>query len=528
MVNPVSSTSSSSGSLVSQYSGLMRVNGIASGMDIDGMVNQLMVAERVPLDRMEQQKQILEWQQSDYHDMNTALEDLDTTIFNGINMQSTFNKKLVTTSNDSIVSATAVNALSNISSSISVSQLATSSTWSTNKLGNFQQQDATLSFTVQQNGKSTSNSPITINVSKTDTIQDVANKITNSGLGVTAMVENIQNSSGDFVQTLVLTNNQTGSGWTIQTNDAATSNYMQTNLGFSISNNTLVKDTDSTGKETGQDAIFTLNGYTIKKSSNTFTENGISYTLKGVTTPGQTVTVSTTTDVDSIYNSIKAFVDKYNDTIKTLNDKISEERDRDYQPLTDAQKEQMTDTQISEWEDKAKTGLISHDPIITSVLTNMRQDLYSPVSGSNVTAFTQLAQIGITTSPDYTEHGKLVIDETTLREKIAEDPNAIYQLFNSSSDSYDSKGIADRLRDSIANAQDKIQTKAGYTASGVLLDNSQFDIGKSINDLNTKISDFQTHLTDVENRYYDQFSAMEQAMEQANQQSSFFLQQFSS
>ena len=108
-------STSSSGTISSQYSGLMRVNGMASGMDIDGMVSKLMKAESVPLDKMKQKQQTLQWQRDDYRDMNTSLKDLDTTIFNGIFLQSSFNKKTVTSSNDSKVSASAINATSNIS-----------------------------------------------------------------------------------------------------------------------------------------------------------------------------------------------------------------------------------------------------------------------------------------------------------------------------------------------------------------------------------------------------------------------------
>ena len=245
------------------------------------------------------------------------------------------------------------------------------------------------------------------------------------------------------------------------------------------------------------------------------------------------VNISTATDVDSIYNSVKSFVDKYNDVIKKVNDKISEKRNRDFQPLTDDQRAAMNDTQITQWETKAKSGMLSNDSILSSGLSKMRQDLYSPVSGTNVTTgYTQLSQIGITTSADYSENGKLVIDETTLRQKIQENPQAIYQLFNngvSSSDtsgaySYGTEGLAKRLRDSISNMSSQVTTIAGKTT----YTNNQFDIGKQLTDLGTQITDFQSKLTDIENRYYHQFSAMEQAMQQANQQAAYITQQFSS
>src|SRR5881394_101314 len=103
----------------------MRVNGMASGMDIDGMVSKLMKAESIPLDKLKQKQQTLQWQRDDYRDMYTAMDDFDQTIFSGIGMQSTFNKKTVSSSDVNKVTATATNATGNMSAQIGVTNLAT-------------------------------------------------------------------------------------------------------------------------------------------------------------------------------------------------------------------------------------------------------------------------------------------------------------------------------------------------------------------------------------------------------------------
>jgi flagellar hook-associated protein 2 len=541
MVNPVSSSSSSSSSVASQYSGLMRVNGLASGMDIDGMVSQLMKAESVPLDGMKQNQQILEWQRDDYRSMYSSLQDLDTTTFNGITMQSTFNQKTVTSSNDSLVSATAVNSISNVSTQISVGSLATSASWKSNGTITYTPgTNQTLNFSVTDPG-ATSPRNVTISLSSTDQISDVIQKFNNSTLGVSAMMGTIDGKAN----TIVLSNNQTGAGGSIVGSDAATNAFMKS-LGFSPdangtlhgiagtpANNTTTPPTPAVnGDIAGTDATVTINGYTMTEKSNNFTINGINYTIKGQTAPGTSVSISTQTDVDSIFNSIKSFVDKYNSTISTINAKISEKRDRDYPPLTDDQKASMTSDQITTWNNQAQMGMIANDPTLTSCLSNMRQNLYSPVSGNNVTpGFTQLSQIGITTSPDYTQNGALVIDEATLREKIQENPQAIYQLFNSDNSASsgndgtsNSEGLARRLRDSISSASNQLLNVAGTTSET----DSQYTIGQQLTDIGTQITDFQSKLSDIENRYYSQFSAMEQAMEQSNQQSGYISSMLSS
>jgi len=523
MVNSVSD--SSSGTITSPYSGLMRVSGMASGMDIDGMVSALMKAQSVPLDKMKQNQQLIEWKRDDYRSMYTSLDDLDQVIFKGIGMQSTFNKKTVTSSNDSLISATAVNAMGNTSAQIGVSQLATSASWQGSKTYTGAS-DTTLSFTVTDPGNKPGEKTdriVTISISANDTIDDIINKFNSSNLGVTMFMAD----SG-----LVMSNNKTGTGGQIKFNDDATDSFMTTSLGFKDDGNKILDDADADATRRAQDAIITYNGYQMTQKSNTFTINGINYTIKGKTSADAPVYISTATDVDSIYNSIKDFVDKYNSVIKTINDKISEKRERDYPPLTDDQRKAMTEDQITKWEEKAKSGMLSNDSVLSSGLDKMRRDLYSSVSGSDISVFSQLSQIGITTSSDYSDNGKLVINETTLRQKIQEDPQAIYELFNSgvrSGDasgnySYETAGIAKRLRDTIAGVKDQIVNTAGKASYG----NTQFQLGRELIDISKQISNFQDRLSDMETRYYNQFTAMEQAMQQANNQAAYIYQAFSS
>lgn len=518
-------STSSSGSVASQYSGLTRLNGMASGMDIDGLVSKMMKAEAVPLDQMKQKQQTLQWKRDDYRDMNTSLKDLDTTIFDGVLMQSTFNKKTVSSSDESKVTATALSATGNMSAQISVVNLAAAASWKSSLSANtLPTTDTTLTFNVTDPGSSTSRK-VSISIKGTDTLDNVISKFNNSDLGITMF----KNSTGS----LVMTNNKTGEGSVIQAVDDATKKFMNTDSagkGLGFAQDTVGKLTfDSSKPEyAGKDAEIKLNGYTLKEKSNNFTINGVNYTIKGVTTSGSIdnpVNVSTATDVDAIFNSVKTFVDKYNDVIKKLNDKIAEKHDRSFAPLTDDQRAAMSDTDITKWETKAKTGLLSNDSILSSGLAKMRQNLYSPVTGSNTTSgYTQLAQIGIKTSADYSENGKLVVDETTLRQKIQDNPQAIYQLFAGDGTTTDTKGLARRLRDSISDTTDQITAIAGkatYTSS-------QFSIGKQLTSLGKQITDFQSKLTSLENRYYNQFSAMEKAMQQANDQSAYIAGQFSS
>ncbi|MFY4775073.1 flagellar hook-associated protein 2 [Metabacillus sp. RGM 3146] len=501
-----------------------RISGLASGMDIDQMVSDLMKVERVPLDKMKHNKQTLEWQRDDYRDMNKLLNDLDQQIFNGIGMQSSFLKKSVTSSDDSKVSAKAINAASNFTSSVEVTQLASSASWVSDKAPSFTAGTATeLTFNVMDPG-TTAARTVSISISATDTIDNVISKINSSSLGVSAMNESIQVGTAPdpkdntktipvYDQRIVFTNNQTGKGASISTTDPATKTFLS-NLGFDTSSDAL-KVTD------GQNAVVKLNGFQMEKSSNTFTVNGVEYTLKQPTTGP--VSVSSTTDVDSILDTITQFVAKYNDTIDKINSKVSEDRNRDYPPLTDDQRTSLTDTQQQQWEEKAKSGMLRNDTLLTGGLNSLRTNMYAPVNSStNISGYNQLSEIGITTSPNYQDKGKLIIDETKLRQKIQENPNAIYQLFNADGGTDDTKGIGKRLRDSIKDTITKVENKAGNT----LMTSQSFTIGKNLTDLDTQINDFNARMTQVEDRYYRQFTAMETAISKANQQSAYITNNF--
>ena len=109
----------------------LRIGGLASGMDIDGIVSQLMTAERMPLDKIEQKKIYTEWQRDDYRTMNTALSELDNLLSplgKGVGRQAAFIKKTVTVSNDNALSVENVNSTNNFSGTIKVNRLATAAT----------------------------------------------------------------------------------------------------------------------------------------------------------------------------------------------------------------------------------------------------------------------------------------------------------------------------------------------------------------------------------------------------------------
>ncbi|MEK5338791.1 flagellar filament capping protein FliD [Weizmannia sp. FSL W8-1119] len=271
----------------------------------------------------------------------------------------------------------------------------------------------------------------------------------------------------------------------------------------------------------GENAKFTMNGLETERTSNTFAINGVTYTLKSKFDTPVTVTVSN--DTDTIFKNIKDFVDQYNSLIDAVQSKLNEDRYPDYAPLTDDQRKELTDTQQDQWDKKARSGLLRNDMTLKSSLSNMRSLIYSKVNNANISSeYNQLSSIGITTTSDWLKGGKLEINEDKLKAAIQNDPDSVELLFRATGSTTSEKGIVQRLYDSVNNTYNTIVDKAGKSTYV----NTQFTIGKNINDLTDKIRDMNDKLGKLEDRYYAQFTAMEQAIQKYNSQytylSSFF------
>src|SRR5690606_37810353 len=181
----------------------MRIGGLASGMDIDSIVEKLMVAERMPMDKLEQQKQIYEWQRDAYRDVNKKMTTLDTYIADNFILKS-LNTKTATSSNSDLVSAVATGSASGSLSIEGVSQLAEAERW----VGT--QKNATSSMKVSDLFKANGNTmpptftftlsaidtqgnlgePVSISIDENTTIGELVTKINGSNAGVSALFEN--------------------------------------------------------------------------------------------------------------------------------------------------------------------------------------------------------------------------------------------------------------------------------------------------------------------------------------------------
>ena len=286
----------------------------------------------------------------------------------------------------------------------------------------------------------------------------------------------------------------------------------------------------------GQDAEFKLDGVPLSQASNSFSISGVSYSLTGVSpnvtgdtvaeklASGQVTNISVTNDTDKAVASIQSLVDSYNKILAEVNGKVNETRYKDYTPLTDAQKADMKESDITAWEAKAKSGMLHNDPTLTSLVNTMRNAFSSAVTGINST-YKSASTIGIT-SGNYTEGGKLYLDTDKLRTAINADPNVLSQLFGTSgttnsdgTTNFNSQGIAGRLYDGIKNTMDQLVQKAGTTSNAQYDTNS--DYAKRITSYTTQINKEADRFDTIQAAYYKQYNAMETALSSLNSQSTW-------
>lgn len=245
------------------------------------------------------------------------------------------------------------------------------------------------------------------------------------------------------------------------------------------------------------------------------------------------VSLASTADTKSIKESIKEFVKNYNEMLDTLNGLLKEKKYRDYPPLTKEQREDMSENEQKLWDEKAKSGLLRSDSLIRDGLAKMRSQFVSSVKGLGDATMDSLAEIGITTSKILSDGGKLVINDDKLDAALEKDPDQVVQLFTNTGSvttttddkgrkvTQDSRGITNRLRDEIDELTKSIEKKAGKEGKT----EQTYSIGKQIIESDNRITKLQAKLKDIEARYWKQFTAMEQAINKANQQSGMFTQQ---
>jgi flagellar hook-associated protein 2 len=362
------------------------------------------------------------------------------------------------------------------------------------------------------------NTDVTLNIN--ENITQTTNRINAANTGASATYNNLTDK-------ITFTSTQGGAAGNITLDDKGTGLF-DSLLGTSTT-------------VLGKDAIVSLDGVKVTRSSNNFTINGINLTINSsvVGPASQTSNITLANNVDSTVSVISKFVDAYNKVITNANNLTQQKPDPNYKPLTDAQKANMSADAITKWETKAQQGVIFSDSAVTGILNKMRQMLSSPVTTSNGKTM-YLSDIGITTG-NYLEGGQLNIDTTKLTTALKQSPDDVMQLFTKTStipysgaginqsQRLNDEGLSYRLQDIVNNAagfNGTLLQMAGMPSDATTQNNNA--IYKQLTQINSTIKDLQKQYTNDQTKYYNQFTKLETFMSNMNSQSSYFTNMLSS
>ncbi|BCN32555.1 flagellar filament capping protein FliD [Anaeromicropila herbilytica] len=322
---------------------------------------------------------------------------------------------------------------------------------------------------------------------------------------------------------------------TATVNDAATTkNNIKANADTYAANATLGASTEldklglgnTATKINAQNSKIVYNGALFEQSSNTVNINGLTIEAKQVTdatpisaaTPTATLlgmtgsTVTVTKDTQAIYDKVKKFVTEYNKILKEMNTLYYAKPAKGYEPLTDDQKEAMSDSEVEKWETKIKDSLFRRDSTLETLTTSFKSSMASTIKDVTKIDGTKknmnLATFGIHTSTDYTEYGLLHIDGDSddaqtkantdkLKKALEEDPDAVMQTL---------AGVAKNLYDTMS---DKMKSTSLRSALTFYNDK---EMTKQADKYKKDITTMESKLNTMENAYYKKFSAMETAM----------------
>ena len=283
----------------------------------------------------------------------------------------------------------------------------------------------------------------------------------------------------------------------------------------------------------GSSAVVVYNGALIESNSNELSVNGLNITVKDVTT--QKVNITVNNDNDAVYDTIKKFVNDYNTLLTDMYEKYSADSSKGYDPLTDEQKEEMSEKEIENWEKKIKDSLLRRDDTLNTLMSTMRNTMMKTVEVTlkdGTKTKLSLSSVGIVTG-NYTERGLLHINgdeddslyaakDNTLKEWIENDPEALMQLFAGvqNETTGQQEGIGNTL---YSEFNDKM--KSSTLSSALTFYNDKY-MDKQMKSYQERIDELEDKLVDLEDSYYKKFAAMETALSKINTQSSYLTNMF--
>jgi flagellar hook-associated protein 2 len=428
-------------------------NTSGSGLDVQSTVNAILQLESGPVQQLQQQETTLNTQAAALKSIESDLEAFQTSVYALNDFSGAFGALAVTSSDNNVVSATAANGTTTGTHTITVNNLATTSSYYSAAFSSGSAEIPTGSFDIQVGNSQ----PVTVFVTSSDnTLDGLAAQINQQDIGVTASV--ITDAMGARLALVSQTSGAPGD-LTITNDTTGTSGN---GMGFS-------KAAD------GTNASLTVDGIPISSTSNTVCGviPGVTLTLSSAA-PNSPVMIGIQPDLTQVAAAINTFVSSYNRVIQDIN----------------AQYQYDTSTNTA--------GPLMGDSALDLVQEQLLAGISSSITGNN--GLVNLESIGISVQ----DNGTLSVDSTTLNNALANNYSAVQNLFQSTSPS----GVAQTLNQDLTWLTNRVTGPLNVDLSG---------IGQEVSDLNQQISDFQTQLQTRQQQLTAEYSQINTILEQLPQ-----------
>lgn len=520
-------------------SNMMRITGMATGMDTDTMIQNMIKAEKLKVSSFEQKKIRAGWKQEDYNAVNKdianfiinskkelGLGKLSGGAFFSIPYTRLDYVKKATLSNETVATATATAKTLNGSFKIKVKELAEGANLHA-QVNASENLGKDVRMKIKVDGKE--QEILLNNADGSDvTYEQLVEKINSKNIGVQASYAKDDNGVG----VLSIRSKSTGTDSKLEITELVTTNTALSGM---------------TKQATGKNAKVDFNGVEMQFKSNNVEINGVALALKG--TSNEEVTVSVSNNVDEMVKRVTKFVDEYNELLDKMSKKTSEKSYPEAQPLTAEEKKALNETEVKEWTEKAKSGLLKDDEVIRRIMSNGRLDVYKSFEGEKEGALKHITDIGITTVryQKGAAGGKLQIDETKLRDALSKDPESVMDLLfaegkkdGSGNVKIETQGVFTRIYSGLESGMKDIIRHAGpgkdsallrQVNPSILLDfvtkggkkgiGGVSDLDGEIIDYSKRMDELNTILAKKEDDLYKKFARLETMMQKMQSQSSW-------
>lgn len=532
----------------------IRITGLNSSLDTEAIISELVSAYRTKEEKYQKAQTKLSWKQDAWKDLNIKVRSLYDNISN-LRFTSAWTMKKTTVSDSTKATVTAAGSCVNGTQTLKIKQLAKGTYITGGEISN----------------------------TSAGTAPTSATKL--SELGYTGSGGDIQvkDSSGNVVKTVSVTGNTTikdlvsalnGAGDTKASFDATnkrifmTSNKTGEQNAFSLDGDADILKTVGLSKEGGasivdaQDSEIELNGAKFTSANNTYTVNGLTIDCLAETGNSE-ISITTSVDTQSMYDQVKSFLSQYNSLMKEMYSLYNADSAKGYEPLTDSEKDQMTDTEVEKWEEKIKAALLRRDDTLDGIMSTMKNAMstsYYIYNGNAVTYDSDKQYYKCNGNAIKNSDGSYVTSASQLKLWASANGAKKYSLSsfgikteayatmtaNSSQDAYHIDGDADdsvsknnsdvllnmlssdpdtvssfmkQLTSGLYSAIDtKMKSVKGLSSSYTIY--NDIEMAREYSDYTDTISKWEDKLTDLEDSYYKKFAAMESALASLQSQSS--------